>query len=172
VVDSARDLMIAGLKDAYAMERQAEDMLSGQARRADDYPQVKAKLQQHAEETRQQQKRLERCLDSLGQSPSVLKDTFQRTIGAAQSLFNMSAQDEIIKHALADYAFEHFEIASYKGLIALAELTGEPRVAEVARQNLREEEAMATWLDGQLATIVKTHASRTERGEVSRMGVA
>src|SRR5215211_5171551 len=126
--------MIAGLKDAYAMERQAEDMLSGQARRADDYPQVKNRLQQHAEETRQQQKRLEQCLDSLGESPSTLKDTFQRTIGAAQSLFNMSAQDEIIKHALADYAFEHFEIASYKGLIALAELNGEPRVAEVARQ--------------------------------------
>jgi hypothetical protein len=80
MVDSTRDLLIAGLKDAYAMERQSEDMLAIQSRRCGDYPQLKARLDQHADETKQQQRRLEECLNSFDESPSMIKDAAMRTV--------------------------------------------------------------------------------------------
>jgi len=172
VVDSTRDLLIAGLKDAYAMERQAEDMLTAQSKHFEDYPQVKARLDQHNAETRQQQKRLEQCLEDLEESPSILKDAAMRVVGNVQSMFNAAAQDAVIKDTLADYAFEHFEIASYKGLIALAELNGKQNIATTCRQSLEEERSMATWLDEHLVEVVTEHARRTETGDASRAGVA
>jgi ferritin-like metal-binding protein YciE len=171
-VDSKRDLLVSGLKDAYAMERQAEDMLSSQSQRLEDYPELSARISQHVEETRNQQRRLEECLSSLDESPSMLKDAAMRAAANLQAAFNATAQDEVIKDSLADYAFEHFEIASYKGLIALAELDGKSAIASKCQESLREEEAMASWIDGHLKDIVVEHARRTERGESSRVGLA
>jgi ferritin-like metal-binding protein YciE len=171
-VDSTRDLLVSGLKDAYAMERQAEDMLSSQSERLEDYPELRDRISQHVEETKTQQHRLEECLSSLDESPSLLKDAAMRLAASLQAALNATAQDEVIKDSFADYAFEHFEIASYKGLITLAELDGRSNIAGKCRENLREEEAMASWLDGHLTDIVTEHARRTERGETSRVGLA
>jgi ferritin-like metal-binding protein YciE len=93
-------------------------------------------------------------------------------VGNAQTLFNAMAQDEIIKNTLVDYGFENFEMASYKGLITLAELADMPMVASRSRESLEEEREMATWLDERLPDIVAAHAQRTERGDTSRVGIA
>ena len=50
----------------------------------------------------------------------------------------------MLKGTFASVSLEHYEIASYKSLIAMAEACNERSVAEVCRQNLREEEAMAS----------------------------
>lgn len=39
------------LRDAHAMEQQAEQMLKAQAARIEHYPQLKARIEQHLEET-------------------------------------------------------------------------------------------------------------------------
>jgi ferritin-like metal-binding protein YciE len=154
------------------MEREAEDMLTAQSKRTENFPQLKSRIDQHIGETRTQQKRVEESLDELGESPSLLKDAAMRIAGNAQTLFNAMAQDEVIKNTLVDYGFENFEMASYKGLITLAELAGTPRIASRSRESLEEERRMAAWLDDHLPEIVAAHAQRTERGETSHAGVA
>ena len=43
-----------------------------------------------------------------------------------KAAFNAAgSEDEVVKEAVADYAFEHFEIASYKALVAAAHELGE-----------------------------------------------
>ena len=54
------------LRDAYAMEKQAESMLKAQSFRLEHYPELRQRMNQHLEETLCQQALLEGCLDRLG----------------------------------------------------------------------------------------------------------
>ncbi len=49
--------------------------------------------------------------------------------------------DEVLKNLFALFAFEYFEQASYRSLIAMATDIGETRVAEICREILRQEKA-------------------------------
>ena len=62
------------LRDAHAMEQQAEEMLSAQASRLEHYPVLRGRIQEHLEETRSQRQRLETCMQRRGVSPSAMKD--------------------------------------------------------------------------------------------------
>jgi ferritin-like metal-binding protein YciE len=72
--ERANSVFITGLKNAHALENQALELMNRQVERIENYPDVKAKLQQHIQETPEQIARLERILESLGESRPVLKD--------------------------------------------------------------------------------------------------
>ena len=57
------------------------------------------------------------------------------------------APDEVLKNSMANDAFEHFEIASYKALLTLAELAGHAEAAAPLQQSLDEELRMAAWCE-------------------------
>ena len=47
----AREHLLDWLRDAHAMEQQAEQMLKAQAARIENYPALKARIEAHLEET-------------------------------------------------------------------------------------------------------------------------
>lgn len=151
------------LRDAHAMEEQAETMLSGQIDRLENYPQLRDRMRMHLEETKQQAKRLEQCLDRMGEGSSTLKDAGGKIVAMGQSISGMFAGDEVMKGSLASYTFEHMEIASYKMLIAAAGEIGDAETQRVCEQNLREEEAMADWLENNLGAVTTEFLRRDER---------
>lgn len=116
---TARDIFVVGLRSAHAMEIQARELMERQSERLDDYPEVKAKIAAHLQETNQQLKRLEQCLEACGESTSTLKDTVQSVAANAMAMAHSMAGDEILKNTFANNAFEHFEIAAYKSLLTL-----------------------------------------------------
>ena len=61
------------LRDAYAMERQAEMLLAAQLKRLDHYPQLQDRLRQHLDDTIGQQALVEACLMRLGTTPSAIR---------------------------------------------------------------------------------------------------
>lgn len=67
-----------------------------------------------------------------------------------------TAEDKMIKNSLADYATEHFEIASYRALIAAADAVGEEETARVCEEILKEEE-MAKWVNNEIPRLVKAY---------------
>ena len=156
----ARDIFIAGLKDAYSMELQAKDMMESQAKRLEDYPAVRARAEAHRKETEEQIVRLDEALGIVGQQPSKLKNLATRTAGTIQGTIHGLVSDEIIKDILATYAFEHLEIASYRLLIAMASELGENRIADLCRASLQEEEAMANWLSGNMDETARVFVTR------------
>ncbi|MDX6751679.1 ferritin-like domain-containing protein [Geminicoccaceae bacterium 1502E] len=158
----ARDRLVQWLKDAHAMERQAETMLDSQASRLEHYPELRQRLRQHLDETRSQAGRLEECLVSLGADSSGAKDAMGRLTAMAQGIGGMFAGDEVVKGAMAGYTFEHFEISAYMALVATAEVCGEARIASVCRDILREEEAMAEWLHAHLPEVTRTYLQREQ----------
>ncbi len=150
-----KEHLIAWLRDAHAMEEQAETMLTAQSRRLQNYPDLKARIDQHIEETREHARRLETCLQRLDHRASSLKDISGKIVALGQGLSGMFVDDEVVKGSLAGYTFEHMEIASYKILIAAAEAAGETEVVTACQANLAEEVAMAEWLDEHAAGITR-----------------
>jgi ferritin-like metal-binding protein YciE len=171
MVHSPREILVTGLKNAYALESHAADVTENQASRLGDYPELQRRVRQHHEETLRQRDRLGECLSELGESSSTLKDSVLRLVGNMQTMFHATADDEVLKGTFASVSLEHYEIAAYKSLIALAEACNDRSVAEVCRENLREEEAMADFLDGNIEQVTRTYLAKASGGRESQTGV-
>lgn len=158
----AEENLLDWLRDAHAMEEQAEKMLTKTAERLENYPELKARIQQHIEETRRQAQMVRGCIERLGGDTSAVKDATAKMMAMAQGMSGMFVSDEVVKASLASYAFEHMEIASYRALIAAAELCGDVETKRVCEQILPEEEAMADWLAERLPGTVQKFLARDE----------
>jgi ferritin-like metal-binding protein YciE len=156
--------LLQWLRDAHAMEKQAETMLHGMEERIEHYPSLRKRLAQHLKETQHQAQRLDDALGRLGTSSSALKDTAASMTTMVQNLMTSMAGDEVMKGVLAGYTFEHYEIGSYRILIAAAETLGDKNTARICRENLREEEDMAQWLSRNIDQITAEYLEREERG--------
>lgn len=162
------DRLIQWLRDAHAMEGQAETMLKAQAGRLEHYPELKARIEQHVGETQGQAERLERCLAQLGSSTSGAKDAMGSMTAMMQGMGGALAGDEVIKGAMAGYTFEHFEISSYTVLIATARAAGEEGIAATCEEILAEEKAMADWMQQHLPAVTEEYLAREEAGEPAK----
>lgn len=134
------------LRDAHAMEKQAESMLESMAGRIDNYPDVRARIEQHISETKHQITLLEEILDRNDISRSMLKDSMSKMMAFGQSVGGMAASDEIVKGSISGYVFEQFEIACYTSLLAAAKKAGDMASVPAIESILAEEQRMADWL--------------------------
>jgi ferritin-like metal-binding protein YciE len=156
--------LVQWLRDAHAMENQAETMLKAQAERLDHYPQLRQRIEEHIKETQSQAVRLDKCINRLGSDNSSLKDAAGRITAMMQGIGGALAGDEVVKGAMAGYTFEHFEISAYTALIAAAEACGDAETGSVCREILREEEAMADWLRQAMPQVTQTFLEREAAG--------
>ncbi|MGL4965745.1 MAG: ferritin-like domain-containing protein [Inquilinus sp.] len=164
----AREHLVHWLRDAYAMEGQAISLLETQVSRLETYPDARAKIQAHLQETHRQRDAVEACLNQLGSDPSTLKDLTQKTIANVQGMFHAMSEDEVLKHALGGYSFEHFEAASYRMLAAAAREAGEPGIAETCERIQREEEDMGDWIWEQMPMLTQEYLGRSEVGATAK----
>lgn len=162
-MSSNPEILAHWLRDAHAMEEQAESMLKAQASRLENYPDLKARIEQHLVETQGQAKKIETVLKDRG-GRSMMKDAGAKLMANMQGLAGAMAADEAVKGAQASYAFENFEISSYRALAAAAEECGDAEVKAVAEDILHEEQAMAKWLEDHIPAVVKTYLAREAAG--------
>lgn len=163
MTQSAREIFIVGLRNAHAMETQARELMERQVERTSDYPDVQARLRVHLEETERQLLRLEQCLDACGESTSTLKDTAQSLMGNLMAMSHAMAGDEILKNTFANNAFENFEIAAYKSLIALCGTAGEESARPLLEASLKEEERMADWVARNVEKVTLDYLGKEQR---------
>lgn len=160
-MESAQEILLDWLRDAHAMEHQAEKMLTSFSDRLDDYPELKTRIDSHIQATRQQQELLRDCIEKQGGSTSKIKDLGAKLIGISQGLSGIFVSDEVVKGALSVYVFEQLEIASYTVLIAAAKQTVNTRVLDVCEQILPQEAAMAMWLQNYLPEVTQSFLARS-----------
>ena len=141
-----RSLFVTGLQNAHAVEQQALTMIDRQLDRIVNYPEIAGRLRSHRIETEQQMARLDEILRSLNSSNSAIKDMALNFMGNMAAHGNVMAADEILKDQMINYAFENFEVASYRSLIAMAEAGDFTDAAALLRETLSEEESMAAWV--------------------------
>ncbi len=155
-------LLVAWLNDAYALENGIVSALESQVDLAADHPAVQAGIQRHLEATKGHAETVKSCLEQLGESPSAIKTGMASVGTKVQSLVMGAAKDDLVKSALNDYATEHLEIASYQALIISAEEIGQTSIAQACQGILRDEEAMASWLEEQMPIIVREAVQKGE----------
>jgi ferritin-like metal-binding protein YciE len=151
-VRSSRELsrgeerLLAWLNDAYALERAQIPILENHAEDARRQPNVRDKDLEHLEQTREHAKLVKECIGLLGAKPGKAKDAIGRITGAVTSLSTEPFDDEVVRNFLADFASENLEIISYEAIIALAEETGNRKIAKICGEILEDEVEMAAWL--------------------------
>lgn len=160
--NEARETWMSWLRDAHAMEAQAETMLNAQAGRLENYPALRMRIEQHLRETTAQREQLERLFETLGEDVSSVKAGMGKLMALGQGLAGAFASDEVMKGSLASYSFEHMEIASYTSLIAGAEELGLSEAVAVLEPILEQERAMAAWLAENLAPLTRSFLARAE----------
>jgi ferritin-like metal-binding protein YciE len=160
LIMKAEENLMAWLRNAHAMEEQAVTMLNSLASRTADYPDMKARIEQHLLETQKQAKGLEECIQRRGGETSTVKDLAAKVIAFGQGMSGMFVDDEIVKGAMAGYTFEHMEIAAYRVLIAAAEAVGDVQTKAVCEGILKEELSMASDLEGYLPNLTREYLRR------------
>lgn len=148
------------LRDAHAMEEQSATMMRRLVDRLEHYPELRGRIQRHIDETEQQARRLEGCMKHAGEKRSAVKDLAGKFTATIQGLSGIVVEDEVVKGHLAHYVFEHYEMASYRILIAAAEAAGDLETQRVCETNLREEQEMADWLGQNLPATAQKYLQR------------
>ena len=64
-------------------------------------------------------------------------------MGSVQAVTGYFADDEVVKTAIADYAFKHYEIGCYRSLSAAADEANDFQTKQVYEDILREEQELA-----------------------------
>lgn len=152
-----RETLVDWLNDAYGMEHNLIEVLERHIKDSESFPEAQARFRSHLAETHRQAERLKRCIEQFGGKVSAGKGMIGKMTGFFSGMTNRLADDTLVKDFLADISMEHFEIACYKSLISAAEALGEMDVVEVCRQNLQEEEAMASWLESHLNEVTQDY---------------
>lgn len=148
-----KEVFVTGLRNAHALETQAEQLIHRQLDRLQNYPQVAERLRAHQTETARQKERLDTLLARYGASVSSIKEAALGLMANMQALTHAMAGDEILKNTFANLAFENFEIATYKSLIAMATEFGETEAVGLLTQSLQEEERTAEFFNDNVAAI-------------------
>jgi ferritin-like metal-binding protein YciE len=163
--EDVRDLFVAGLRSAHAMEKQALSIMEPQVARLGSYPEVARRLEDHIRETHGQIERLETILEGLGESASGMKDIALSVVGSMAAMGHTVAGDEILKNSLANFAFENYELAAYSSLVTLADVGGYNDAKPALLKSLGEEQAMAEWIGSQVPEVTLRFVRLREMGE-------
>jgi ferritin-like metal-binding protein YciE len=140
------DQLVKHIDEALAMEQNVLRMLDGMIETTDD-EEIRSELRHHKLETEQHAERLEKRLAAHDASPSTAREAAGIMGALMKGVVDMVRQEKVGRNARDGYATEHLEIASYQLLERVAERAGDEETAEVARQNRKDEEAMAKKID-------------------------
>jgi len=140
------DQLVKHIDEALAMEQNVLRMLDGMVQTTED-EELKSELRQHKLETEQHAERLEKRLAAHDASPSTVREAVGLMNALMKGVVDMVRQEKAGRNARDGYATEHLEIASYQLLERIAQEAGDEETAEAARENRKDEEAMAKKLD-------------------------
>ncbi len=156
MADTCRENIRDWLRDAHAMEEQAEKLFSGQAERLEDYPGLSAKLQTEVSYIKEHQRMLSVRIDQLGSSTSIIKDVAGKVMASAQNFSGIMASDEPVKGILALHTFTQIAIGSYKILVSAAEASGDADTKGICQSILDHTENRAAWIETELDSVTRT----------------
>ena len=149
-INTLQEKFIHELGDIYDAEHQflkgQEEMLKSATDQA-----LKEMITNHISQTQQQIRNIEGVYRALGSEPErVMCDGAKGIVSEGQKIMKETAADNQLRDcAIAGAAskVEHYEIATYRGLIMGAELMGQQEVVSLLQQNLEQEESTARLIE-------------------------
>jgi len=163
-VKDLRALLKHELGDLYFAEKHILKALKKMTKEAMD-PALRQRMVQHQGETEGHIERIERAFRALDLKPKAQK--CPGILGIIEEHEEFKSEERPSKETLAAFDMgsglrvEHYEIAAYRGAIALSKALGEREVADLLAQNLAEEVDMEKFLVTNGARALK-EAARVE----------
>lgn len=145
-----KELLIHELGDLLYAEQLILKMLGTLTREVQN-PEMLNRVQEHIGETEEQIERLKRAFESVGEKAKAEK--CDAAIGLKEEHDSFKREEKPSKALLEAFDLgnslrvEHYEIAGYRSAIAVATALGEREVVGLLSESLREEEAMATFIE-------------------------
>ncbi|MBT2790134.1 ferritin-like domain-containing protein [Paraburkholderia strydomiana] len=143
VTRTLKDLFIHSLSDIYSAEKQMTKSLPKMARAATS-PNLRSAFETHLEETQGQIIRIDQVVEASGIKLQRIKCVaMEGLVEEGQEQIAEIEKGPVLDTALIASAqkVEHYEIASYGSLIALAKQLGETAAVELLAETLKEEKA-------------------------------
>lgn len=140
-LDTLNDLFEEELKDIYGAEHQVLESLPKMIESVSS-DELKDKLEQHMQQTKQQIKRLEEVFEMLDLEPEAEDcEGMAGIIKDGKKMLQAEGESHVIDAAIiaAAQKVEHYEIATYGTLREFAHTLGHEDVAEKLEMTLKEE---------------------------------
>lgn len=166
-MDEIDKLMIEQLRDVYSAERQQTRAISKVMRRVTS-PTLKETIQAHAEQSEGQMERLDQALEKLGGKAGRkvcegMRGLIEETQHELDEHDKGPLLDTVIIAALQ--RAEHYEMAAYGSIVAMAKAAGEAELAELLGATLEEEKQADRKLSEVGEREVNAAAVASVRGE-------
>jgi len=162
-IKTLQEKFMHGLGDIYDAEHRFLDAQQTMLPNADS-DLVRTSLETHIAETEQQIVNLTQVYEILGVTPQRV--SCDGAAGIVKEGDKLLSETKNVP-ALADLAIvggcskvEHYEIASYRGLIAGAEMMGQTEIVRLLSKNLQQEENTAQKLEASMPELLQ-NAMRT-----------
>ncbi|GAB2920812.1 ferritin-like domain-containing protein [Paraburkholderia jirisanensis] len=162
-IKTISDLFIHSLSDIYSAEKQMTKSLPKLARAATN-PDLSAAFLTHLEETRGQIERLDQVVESCEIRLKRVKcAAMEGLVEEGQELIDGVERGPVLDAGLIGAAqkVEHYEIAAYGAIIALAKQLGETHAVTLLLQTLKEEKAT----DEKLSLLAEEEAAAEALGK-------
>ena len=164
--------LVEYLNEMLSVENAAVDRIQS---RIEECPiqEAKSRLQQHLEETKRQQSRLQEIVAKYGGTPTsskahlstpkppsteLMKKTIKDTVKSVKGDTKdnpLSEEMELIR-TKEDAILENAEIIGYKMVMQIAERVGAQDIMPVLDQSMKEEQSMADWIIAHVPVIFDT----------------
>ncbi len=158
------------LKDMYYAEQQLIKAL-GEMKNAATTEELEDAFEDHRKQTERHVKRLEKVFHIMGHEPEGKKcEAMDGLIKEAKTIISETKQGSMTRDAaliIAAQKVEHYEIATYGGLVQLAVTLGKNRAAELLDKTLNEEEETDRLLTDIAENDINIEAEEEDEGEES-----
>jgi ferritin-like metal-binding protein YciE len=170
---AAADKLVQYLNEAYGLEQRLETSLEAHITMTADAP-YRKRLKEHLTETKRHAREVRKRIKQLGgeattidpPGPDAVTGAAQAVLGGAQkaialaqgplhALRGTGQEEKHLKNAKTEYASESEEIATYSGIETLARALGDRDTQKLAREILREEQRMRSYLEKQIPRFTK-----------------
>lgn len=162
-----RGLLLHDLGDLLSAERLFLASTKVLAREAQD-PEVRTRVEEHVSETEGQIERLKEAFGVLGERARAV--TCEAARGLKEEHDSFKSEEKPSKLLLSAFGLgsglrvEHYEIAAYRSAIELATALGERECAQILNESLKEELAMASFLEKNSRAVLKRMVAGEEGG--------
>ncbi len=166
-IETANDLFIDELKDIYSAEKQALRIYPRMAK-AVSTQELKDALQMHLEQTRGQVERLDQVFEILEKrATGKTCDGMKGVLEEAQEAIEEISQGPVRDAALiaAAQRVEHYEIAAYGTVVALAKSMGQKEIVDLLSETLEEEKQTDKKLTGISKSVNKNALAEVQEEE-------
>jgi ferritin-like metal-binding protein YciE len=136
------DFFVDALKDIYWAEKALTKALPKMSKNATS-KELKTAFDNHLQETKKQIERLEQVFEKMGKKAQAKKcDAMQGLVEESESIISETKDDTSTRDAaliIAAQKVEHYEIASYGGLVQLAKTLNKKELVKLLEATLNEE---------------------------------